>query len=231
LQKKNLFYNFAKESHKEKMNRFYFTIILLSTICVNISAQYFAAVTAAQQTEILAKIQTASEKMTSLSCNFVQEKTASILTEQSAAKGKMYYRNDNKLRWEYTSPFANAVIMNGKKMAMQTEKGKTNVSGGMTYLFRGIADIMMSGISGKGLTDSKRFKINVLSNGKSVKVQMIPLQTQVKKAFTEIAIVFNTADYAAETVVLHDAQGGVTTITLTDKQFNKAIDDKLFNIN
>jgi outer membrane lipoprotein carrier protein len=213
------------------MNKFYLIFILFSIGGINLLAQNFAAVTPSQQTDILAKIQTASEKMTSLSCNFVQEKTASILTEKSVAKGRMYYCNDNRLRWEYTSPFANAVIMNGKKMAMQTEKGKTNVSGGMTYLFRGIADIMMSGISGKGLTDTKRFKISVLADGKNVKVEMTPLQVQVKKAFSEIAIVFNTADYSADTVVLKDAQGGVTTITLTDKQFNKSIDNKMFNIN
>ncbi|GHT18687.1 hypothetical protein FACS189429_5540 [Bacteroidia bacterium] len=182
-----------------------------------------------QQQSVIAKIADASAKMHSLICNFTQTREMSILNEKIVSQGKMYYRNDNMLCWEYTSPY-NALIFNGKKMAMKNEKGKTEVSGGMAYLFRGIADIMLNGISGKNLTDKKRFDIEMYLTENICKVVLKPKQAQMKKAFSEISIIFNTKDYLADCVIMKETGGNTTTIQLTDKQLNTKISDSVFSI-
>jgi len=208
-----------------------FSFILLLTVVLPAAAQNFVLLDDVEKSAALAKIQSAAQAMNSMSCNFVQEKTSPLLAEPSVSKGKMYYRNDSRLRWEYTSPFATAVVLNGKKMAFVGADGKTaSLSGGMSFLFRNIAQVMMNGIGGQGLRDDKHFSINVLSNKQKIKVQMIPQQAQAQRAFKEIAIVFGASDCTAEQVILLDAQGGNTTITLSEKIFNQPIAEKLFAV-
>ncbi|MDR2823784.1 MAG: outer membrane lipoprotein carrier protein LolA [Prevotellaceae bacterium] len=185
--------------------------------------------TAEQQQSVIQKIADAASKMQSLVCNFTQTREMPILNEKIVSTGKMYYRAENMLRWEYSSPY-NALIINGKKMAMKTGEGTTAVSSGMAYLFRGISDVMLNGISGKNLTDKKRFDITIYITENAFEVVLTPKQAQMKKAFAEISIVFNAKTCLADKVIMKEASGSVTTIQLADKQLNTEIDDSVFAI-
>jgi len=187
------------------------------------------AATAEQQSTVIENITAASKNMQTLVCNFTQTREMTILNEKIVSVGKMYYSNDNRLRWEYSDPF-NALIINKKQMGMLTAKGKTAVSGGMAYLFKGISDVMMNGISGKNLTDKKRFDIQIFVWQNTCDVQLTPKQAQMKKAFSQITITFDTKDYLAQKVIMKEASGNITTIQLTDKQINTKISDDLFAI-
>jgi len=183
--------------------------------------------TAEQQNAVIEKITAASKNMQTLVCNFTQTREMTILNEKIVSSGKMYYRNDNRLRWEYSDPF-NALIINGKQMGMLTAKGKTAVSGGMAYLFKGISEVMMNGISGKNLTDKKRFDIQIYILENTCNVILTPKQAQMKKAFSQIIITFGTKDYLAQKVEMKEPSGNITTIQLTEKQINTKIPDDLF---
>ena len=187
------------------------------------------AATAEQQADVIEKITAASKSMKTMVCNFTQTREMTILKEKIISQGKMYYSNDNRLRWEYSQPF-NALVINGKKMGMVNERGKTAVSGGMAYLFKGISDVMINGISGKNLTDKKRFDIEFYINKNTCNVVLTPKQAQMKKAFSQITIIFSTKDYLAQKVIMNEANGNSTVIELTDKQLNTPISDNLFAI-
>ncbi|MDR1653304.1 MAG: outer membrane lipoprotein carrier protein LolA [Prevotellaceae bacterium] len=182
-----------------------------------------------QQASVIEQIASSAGAMKSMVCNFVQTREISVLNQKIVSNGKMYYRAGNMLRWEYTSPY-NALIINGKKTAMKNKDGKTAVSSGMSYLFKGISDIMLNGISGKNLTDKKRFNVEMYLAEGACKVVLMPKQAQMKRAFTEISIVFNTKHYLADKVIIKEAGGNITTIELTDKQINTKIDDSIFDI-
>lgn len=207
------------------MKKIFFIIILFLPVFV--IGQKKA--TTEQQTVVIEKITTAAKKMQTLVCNFTQTREMTILNEKIVSQGKMYYRNDNRLRWEYSDPF-NALIINGKRMEMLTEKGKTAVSSGMAYLFKGISDVLMNGISGKNLTDKKRFDIQIYIMQNAYNVILTPKQAQLKKAFSQIIITFGIKDCLAQKVVMKEANGNLTTIQLTDKQINTKISDDLFVI-
>jgi len=182
-----------------------------------------------QKADAIEKITAASQNMRALVCNFTQTRQMTILNEKIVSYGKMYYSNDNRLRWEYTEPF-NAIVINGKKIGMINGNGKTAVSGGMAYLFKGIAEVMMNGISGKNLTDKKRFDIELSINKNTCNVVLTPKQAQMKKAFAQITIIFSTKDYLAQKVIMKESNGNNTIIELTEKQVNAAIEDNLFEI-
>jgi outer membrane lipoprotein carrier protein len=197
---------------------------------INLYAQNFVPATQEQQQLMLEKITAASAQMESLVCDFEQIKELSILDEKMVSKGKMYYRNDNCLRWEYVSPYLYTFVLNNKKILMQAENSRNVIDVKSSAFFQEIIKIMMNGISGNGLKDVKSFKINYFWGKNQWQVKLIPLQKEMKKMFSAIQLTFNVKDYSVDKVEMEEQNGDTTTIQLTGKQFNKKIEDAKFVI-
>ncbi|GHT09324.1 hypothetical protein FACS189432_06290 [Bacteroidia bacterium] len=212
-----------------KKGLFFITILIFS---LNLNAQKLIPATSAQQQLMLEKITASSAQMKSLICDFEQVKELSLLNEKMVSKGKMYYRNDNCLRWEYNSPYLYTFVLNDKKVMMQAEAGKTNVIDvKSSKFFQEIIKVMMNGINGNGLKDIKSFTINYYWSENQWQVHLIPLQKEMKKMFSTIQLTFNVKDYSVDKVEMEEQNGDTTTIVLSGKQFNKAIENAKFIIN
>ncbi|MDR3046929.1 MAG: outer membrane lipoprotein carrier protein LolA [Bacteroidales bacterium] len=205
--------------------------LLAITISGQISAQSFIPATADQKKLMVDKITASSAQLNSLICDFEQVKAMSILNEKMISKGKMYYRNDNSLRWEYLSPSVYVFALNNGKISMKTGDGKTKViDGGANRFFQEIIKFMMNCINGKGLVDTKDFNISYFNSKDQWKAEMIPQQKEVKKMFSAIYIYFNVKDYSAEKVEMNEPNGDTTTIFLKNKQFNQKIANDKFSL-
>ncbi|MDR0863633.1 MAG: outer membrane lipoprotein carrier protein LolA, partial [Candidatus Symbiothrix sp.] len=148
------------------------------------------------------------------------------------SKGKMYYRNDNCLRWEYSSPYLYTFVLNDKKVMMQAENSQKNVIDvKSSKFFQEIIKIMMNGINGNGLKDIKSFTVSYYWSANQWRVQLIPLQKEMKKMFSTIKLTFNVKDYSVDKVEMEEQNGDTTTILLSGKQFNKTIENAKFIVN
>jgi outer membrane lipoprotein carrier protein len=198
---------------------------------ISLYAQNFVPATKEQQQLMLDKISASSAKMESLVCDFEQVKELSILNEKMVSKGKMYYRNDNCLRWEYASPYIYTFVLNDKKIMMQAENSRKNVIDvKSSRFFQEIVKIMMNGINGNGLKDVKSFSINYFWSEEQWRVNLVPLQKEMKKMFSSIRLTFNVKDYSVDKVEMEEQNGDMTTIRLSGKQFNKKIADEKFKV-
>ena len=56
-------------------------------------------------------IQSAAEKIKSVSANFSQEKHLQILIKPLVSKGRFYFLAPDSVRWEYTSPVKSILLM------------------------------------------------------------------------------------------------------------------------
>src|SRR5574344_2854073 len=70
--------------------------------------------------EMIERITRVSESLKTLQCDFVQTKQLSMLNDKIVSRGKMYYKQNNALRWQYTSPYTYTFIINGGKVLMQS---------------------------------------------------------------------------------------------------------------
>ncbi|MDR2810417.1 MAG: outer membrane lipoprotein carrier protein LolA [Tannerellaceae bacterium] len=202
--------------------------------CINpyIRAQHTQAASPEEQREMITQIENASRKMATLICNFEQVKTLSILNENLVSEGKMYYRNDHCLRWEYLSPYRYTFVLNNKTILMQAENSRNVVDVKSSRFFQEIIKIMMNGISGSGLTDPKSFDAHYYKREKEMlwEVHLSPQQREMKQMFATIKLTFNTKDYTVEQVEMNERSGDTTVIRLFAKQINEKIEDDTFHI-
>ncbi|MDR1918504.1 MAG: outer membrane lipoprotein carrier protein LolA [Tannerellaceae bacterium] len=205
-------------------------LILCASVSLNIHAQKLVPASRAEQQEMREKIGTASQKMTNLICNFEQVKELSILNDKMISKGKMYYRNDNCLRWEYLSPYSYTFVLNDKKILMQTGDSRNVIDLKSSKFFQEIVKIMMNGINGSGLTDLKSFEASYYKKETEWEIHLLPLQKDMKQMFSAIKLTFNTKNYTVDQVEMNERNGDATLIRLFDKQFNNKIEDDTFHI-
>ena len=99
------------------MKRLLFPLIAL---CLGIASAF------AQQKVDAAKVKqqiaAVAANMKTMQCDFVQTKYLKMLNDKMVSRGKMYYQQSNKLRWEYTSPYTYTFVLNGNNVRIN--KGK-----------------------------------------------------------------------------------------------------------
>ena len=144
------------------------------------------------------------------------------------SKGKLFYRNDKRLRWEYLAPYTYTFVLNERKILMQSESSRNVMDVEASRFFRELVRVMMNGIDGNGLTDTKNYRIGYFIGENRWKVEFVPLRNEIKKIFSLIKLTFNVQDYSVDSVEMEEPGGDRTIIRLYDKQFNKPIDDEMF---
>jgi outer membrane lipoprotein carrier protein len=209
------------------------TLFLLTVAFVsgaNLQAQQPVPATKEEQQFMLESIEASSAKMKTLVCDFEQTKELSLLNEKMISKGKMLYRQDRYLRWEYLSPYVYTFVLNDKKILMQTGNSRNVVDVKSNKLFQEAVKIMMSSVNGKGLMDTKNFSAAYYRGERAWKIILVPLQKEMKKIFSLIELTLNVADYTVDQVKMEEPNGDSTLIRLWNKQFNLHIDDEKFAV-
>ncbi|MDR2119763.1 MAG: outer membrane lipoprotein carrier protein LolA [Tannerella sp.] len=208
---------------------FFLTLVIAWLYGAAIHAQMLPA-TAEQQKVMLEKIMAASEKMESLICDFEQTKELSLLSEKMISNGKMYYRKNSRLRWEYLTPYNYAFVVNDKKILLQTESGRNVIDIKSNRFFQEIVKIMINGVNGSGLTDLKNFTGSYYRSDKKWEVVLAPVKKEMKQMFSCIRLTFNVDDFTVDNVEMEERNGDRTNIRLTGKKQNVQIEDRRFHI-
>ena len=146
--------------------------MVLAVVCLTTHAQTQLSDTQSQ--EVMNQLTQAAASMQTMQCRFVQEKTSTMLAEPSVSEGLMYFVAPYKMRWEYTSPYAFALVVNGERIVKVTD-GKTEVlEGNSSRMYQGIVSIIMGSASGKKLFDTSAFDIVLCDDDAFWKAEMTP---------------------------------------------------------
>lgn len=193
------------------------------------------ASTSAQQKlnepKVIQQINAVASNMKSMQCDFVQTKYLKMLNDKMVSRGKMYYQQSNKLRWEYTSPYSYAFVLNGSKVLISKGKRNDVINVNQSKMFKEIARIMMNSVVGNCLTDKKDFKVSLAASGTDYIATLYPQQKQMQQMFQKIILHFNKAKSTVSKVELVEKKGDKTIIELKNVKTNASINGKIFSIN
>ncbi len=177
------------------------------------------------------QINSVASKMKTMRCDFVQTKYIKMLNDKMVSKGKMYYQQSDKLRWEYSSPYAYAFVLNGSKVLISRGKRNDVVNVNQSKFFKEIARIMMNSVVGNCLTDTKDFKTSITGTQTGYVVTLYPKQKQMQQMFQKIILHFSRQKSIVSKVELIEKKGDRTLIELLNVKTNTSIDAKVFTVN
>lgn len=207
------------------MKRF---LIAMTTLCFCLCCSVAQNI---DEAKVKQQINSVASKMKTMQCDFVQTKYLKMLNDKMVSKGKMYYQQSDKLRWEYSSPYAYAFVLNGSKVLISKGKRNDVINVNQSSFFKEIARIMMSSVVGKCLTDTKNFKTSITGNQSEYVATLYPKQKQMQLMFQKIILHFNRQKSIVSKVELVEKKGDRTMIELVNVKTNTPVDAKVFTVN
>jgi outer membrane lipoprotein carrier protein len=181
-----------------------------------------------QSNEVIASLTKAAASMQSMQCRFVQEKTSSMLAEPSVAEGTMHYAAPDRMRWEYTAPYAFALVVNGERLVKVTDGKAEVLEGNAGRMYQGMVNLIIGSASGKKLFDTTVFDIVFYDDNGFWRADMTPKRRDMKRMFSQLVFRFDKKTNGISRVEFVEAGGGITSIRFEEIKVNEAISDKVF---
>lgn len=182
------------------------------------------------ESQIKATINQAASRLQSMSCEFVQTKHLKLLSDKMVSRGKMYYQQKDRLRWEYVSPYQYTFIINGQQVLLKNNARCDQIDVNQNKTFKSIAQIMMNSVVGRCLSDDKSFRTSVAVNGSEYVATLVPLKKDLRSMFEKIILHFDKAKALVVKVELIEKKGDRTVIELRNIQSNVSIPSSTFAV-
>ena len=208
------------------MKRTVFISILLFVLSLNVQGQ--TKLSPAQQKHVIEQIDKSVKSVSSIQCDFSQTKTMKMLKKTMTSNGVMYFKRDNKLRWQYTSPYDYTFIMNGDKVQIKSMKSTKNIDVQQNKMFRQITNIILSSITGGTLRTSADFTVELWQQDKSYFVKLYPKKKELKQLYQYLEIWFDPALTKVSTVKMMEKTGDMTIVNLLNTKYGVTINEKMF---
>lgn len=170
-----------------------------------------------------------STNTSSIQSDFVQMKHLSFLEEDVMSKGKFYFQKENQLRWEYTEPFFYLIIFNHDTILIQDEHKKNMYDAASGRMFREINNIMLSMVNGT-ILESDNFEFSYFENNKTYKLELTPLDDNMKDFLSNIILFINKDDYSVDELYMIEKSEDYTQIRFINKSMNETIPQDIFDL-
>jgi outer membrane lipoprotein-sorting protein len=202
-------------------------ILILIFISQLTFAQNFKAVkdTAA----LKQKIENMSKTVNSIESDFTQEKNLSMLSEKIISKGNFKFKKENMLRWEYNTPYKYLIVINKDKIWIKDEKKTQKYDMNSNKVFKEINDVMMSCVQGN-IFKSGKFKVAYFESEKYYKLELIPLQKNMKESLKKINMSFDKSVTSVSKLDMIEPNDDYTTLDFMLKTQNAKLPDNIFTV-
>jgi outer membrane lipoprotein-sorting protein len=173
------------------------------------------------------KLNQKNQTISTLRCDFVQEKSLSFMAQKVLSKGIMMYKKPDMMKLEYTTPFSYIMSLYKGKVIVK-DNGKVNkYDTKSNKVFKYVNDLMIAAVQGN-VADSKDFTIVYKENSKSYLMEMTPIDISMKEYVTNVKVTISKTDFGVLNVEMTEKSGDYTLITFTNRVYNTPIKDEAF---
>ncbi|HEY8516738.1 MAG TPA: outer membrane lipoprotein carrier protein LolA [Candidatus Binatia bacterium] len=165
-----------------------------------------------------ARMTEAQKDVSSIRARFQQIKHVAMLTEPLVSGGRFVYRRPASVRWEMETPEAMVVEIEGDELRAGAPGSVSNVDAGQaTTLFRDLAMLF----TGAGDYTGDRFTLGPGTLGADSFV-LTPRDPSIGRVIAAIEIALDPQTGGPRQVVIREANGDRTEITLSDVEVERA---------
>lgn len=176
------------------------------------------------------KIHAVAAKTNSLQSDFVQVKHLDVLSEDIESNGKLFFKKENSLRWEYTHPLEYLIVLNKGKVSIKDE-GKVSsydLSGNKT--FQKVNEMVLRSIQGDLMINESDYRYTFQESSNLYLVELFPKQKQVQEFMARIQVYFSKKDFTVQRVKMLEQSGDYTLMTFKNQKINEPIADTIFRV-
>jgi outer membrane lipoprotein-sorting protein len=174
-------------------------------------------------------LQKSTAAFQSIQADFTQVKHLSMLADKITSKGKFYYRKEDKVRIEYTTPFQYLVVMNGGQLMVKDEQKTSRINARSSKTMQSVNRIMLDCMRGTVFTNPD-FKVTAYENGNNYLLSLSPANDAVKKLFKQIDVYLTRTGFDVDRLSMVEQGGDFTDMDFTRTQHNVALNDALFKV-
>lgn len=213
---------------EKKMNKYIYTFLLV-VFCLPLAAQKdltpLASVTAFQE-----RLKKEAASLSSIESDFTQEKFLDVFNEKIVSKGRFYYKQENMIRMDYTSPIDYQIIINGQKLKIVSE-GKSNVVNlGSNQMMNEMKGMLAACMIGDLTVMSSAYRLEYYESPSLYVVKIRPVSKSVQAYISEIIISIDKKDMSVQTLRLSENAKDYTEYHFTNRKYNTLTSDEMFVI-
>ncbi len=201
--------------------------LLAGSICTQAQKAGFSAMTnTAALQQALAKNAQVTQ---SISSDFNQVKNMKMLNDKVSSKGKFYYKQADKVRIEYTSPFSYLLVMNSGMIAVKENGKVSKINTRNSLTMQSVNKIMMDCMRGT-VFNNKDFSVSAYASSAQYLLTLTPQSSAVKGLFKNIDVYINKSDNQVAKLIMTENGGDNTIMTFTNRKLNSNLADALFSV-
>jgi len=160
--------------------------------------------------------------------DFEQTKNLALLSEKIKSKGKFYFKKEDKVRIEYTTPFSYLMVMNAGQIMVKDEHKSSKINTRNSKTMQSVNRIMIDCMRGTVLQNAD-FKATVFESGTQYLLSLTPATDAMKKMFQTIDVYLNKKNFDVERLIMTENGGDNTDMHFFNAQHNTALNDALFS--
>ena len=204
-------------------------LLFVLTLAISIKAQYPGYAPVSDLAKFKSAFSIATQKMTSVKSNFVQEKNLSMLSEKIVSKGNFWFKKESRVRMEYNEPYKYLMILNKDKVFVKDGQKENKISTRSNKLFQQINKLMIDCMQGTALNNPD-FTTRVFENKNTSLIELTPVAKGLKDLFKTINVIVDKKDFSVISIQMLELSGDNTLIRFTNKELNAILPDSLFII-
>ncbi|OJW77355.1 MAG: hypothetical protein BGO69_18410 [Bacteroidetes bacterium 46-16] len=164
-----------------------------------------------------------------IASDFAQVKHLSLLADKIKSKGKFYFKKQDKVRIEYTSPYSYLLVMNGGQLMVKDEQKSNKINTRNSKTMQSVNRIMIDCMSGTVLQNPD-FKVASFENGQSYLLSLEPVTDAMKKMFKQIDVYMDKKNFDVSRLTMTENGGDYTDMDFSNTQHNIALNESLFKV-
>lgn len=208
--------------------KLYSTIALLFLFLNEAFAQFDNTIAVSNPNQIKARIKENALKSNDISAEFTQTKVLDIILEKLESKGTFKFKKENKIRWEYSTPFQYLVIINGPKIYINDEGNKKEFDVKNNKMFREINKIVIGSVQGN-LFENQDYKSRFFENEHVYHIIMQPVNAKMQEYVNEVNLYIDKKELTLKRLKMSEKSGDYTLVDFHGHRVNVGIPDKTFS--
>lgn len=165
----------------------------------------------------------------SIQSDFVQTKHLSLLADKITSKGKFYYRKEDKVRIEYTTPYQYLLVMNAGQIMVKDEQKTSKINTRNSKTMQSVNRIMIDCMRGTVFANTD-FKVTAFESGSNYLLSLVPANETMKKMFRQIDVYLAKGSLDVDRLTMTEQGGDFTDMDFTKTQHNVALNEGLFKV-